>query len=252
MATSQPIKDTKAVIDALPIIDGQILLTTDQATNNEIYVDDGVTRKLIFKGINVDSALSTTSTNAIANNAITNSIINTTVEVSAITADNIPCGTKPVKELITSLNWFITNGWLPAPANPIVNLFKYVGGIITASTAFEASMPLTNAFDKNLSTYCATGWGVTSTTITYQFNRKIILKKVRVYINVAKAQANTVKFQYSLTGGVYTVITTLSSNSNGGWYEYELPTPVEAEFLQFVCTNGNSQVVIEEFEAYGY
>lgn len=104
MATFQPIKDTKANIDALPIIDGQLLITTDLGVNNEISVDTGTTRTLLLKGINVDSALSTTSTNAIANNAITNSIVNTTAEVSAITESNIPCGTLPVKELTTNLN----------------------------------------------------------------------------------------------------------------------------------------------------
>ena len=104
MAIFQPIKDTKANVLALPIIDGQILLTTDQGVNNELYLDTGSTRELFLKGISVDSALSTTSTNAIANNALTNSIVNTLAEVASITDSNIPCGTLAVKELNTNLN----------------------------------------------------------------------------------------------------------------------------------------------------
>lgn len=58
---------------------------------------DGTNRVLLAQP--ADSALSTTSTNAIANNAITNSIINTMADVMAVTADYIPCGTKALKEL---------------------------------------------------------------------------------------------------------------------------------------------------------
>lgn len=81
--------------------DGKIVWITDG--NNDLYLDVGTTRK---KMIATDTALSTTSTNPIQNQALTNSIINTTAGVSAITKDNIPCGTKPVKELITNLNDF--------------------------------------------------------------------------------------------------------------------------------------------------
>lgn len=87
-----------ATINGTAISDGQLLYNT---TTGQQYIDSGSTRKEVGKP--VDTTLSTTSTNAIANNALTNSIINTTAEVSAITADNIPCGTKPVKELINSL-----------------------------------------------------------------------------------------------------------------------------------------------------
>ena len=88
-----------ATITGTAITDGQLLYDT---TTGRHYVDVGSTRKEVGKV--VDTALSTTSTNAISNGAITSSIVNTTAEVSAITADYIPCGTKPVKELIQSLN----------------------------------------------------------------------------------------------------------------------------------------------------
>ena len=89
-----------STISGETIQQGKILIDTQKG---EISIDkDGTTRLPLTP--TVDTALSTTSTNPIANNAITNSIINTTTEVSAITASNIPCGTLPVKELITSLN----------------------------------------------------------------------------------------------------------------------------------------------------
>ena len=88
-----------ATITGTAITDGQLLYDT---TTGRHYVDVGSTRKEVGKV--VDTTLSTTSTNAISNGAITSSIVNTTAEVSAITADYIPCGTKPVKELIQSLN----------------------------------------------------------------------------------------------------------------------------------------------------
>ena len=106
------IKGDTAKINGTTIVDGQLLYDT---TTGLHYIDNESTRVEVGKP--VDSALSTTSTNAIANNAITNSIINTTAEVSAITASNVPCGTKPVKELITNLN--VVTGTLPIGATSI-------------------------------------------------------------------------------------------------------------------------------------
>ena len=88
-----------ATITGTAITDGQLLYDT---TTGRHYVDVGSIRKEVGKV--VDTALSTTSTNAISNGAITSSIVNTITEVSAITADYIPCGTKPVKELYDMRN----------------------------------------------------------------------------------------------------------------------------------------------------
>ena len=89
-----------AFIASTTIQDGQILYNT---VTGQHYEDVGSTRKEVGKI--VDTTLSTTSTNAIANNAITGSIVNTLTEVEAITANYIPCGTNAVKELSTSLDW---------------------------------------------------------------------------------------------------------------------------------------------------
>lgn len=67
------IKNTKETIDATPIVDGQVLWTTDQP-QNKIYSDNGTKRVQIGGTIEVDNELSTTSTNAVANNVVTNSI----------------------------------------------------------------------------------------------------------------------------------------------------------------------------------
>lgn len=44
MATFQPIRNTKAVIDNTPIVDGQFLMTTDLGVGNKIYLDNGTQR----------------------------------------------------------------------------------------------------------------------------------------------------------------------------------------------------------------
>lgn len=67
-----------ATINGTAVTDGQLLYDT---TTGQHYIDSDSTRKEVGKPV-----------------------VNTTAEVSAITADYIPCGTKPVKELITSLN----------------------------------------------------------------------------------------------------------------------------------------------------
>ena len=64
-------------ITGTAITDGQLLYDT---TTGQTYIDVGSVRKPTGRPV-----------------------ANTTAEVSAITADYIPCGTKPVKELIESL-----------------------------------------------------------------------------------------------------------------------------------------------------
>lgn len=66
------LRNTKANIDAEPIKDGNILFTTDQA-KNKIYTDVGTTR-IQIGGTDVDTKLSTISTNPVQNKVITNSI----------------------------------------------------------------------------------------------------------------------------------------------------------------------------------
>lgn len=64
--------------------------------SQKIHIDKGGSRIPFYP---TDTTLSTISTNAVANSAITGSIVNTLAEVNAITADYIPCGTKPLKTL---------------------------------------------------------------------------------------------------------------------------------------------------------
>ncbi len=69
MANINIIRDTKANIDAIQPSDGRIYFTTDQ-TYNKTYADVGTNRIQIGGTIDVDTALSSTSTNAIANNVV--------------------------------------------------------------------------------------------------------------------------------------------------------------------------------------
>ena len=67
------LRNTQANINAEPIKDGNILFTTDQA-ENKIYADVGTTRIKIGGTVDVDTTLSTTSTNPVQNKVITNSV----------------------------------------------------------------------------------------------------------------------------------------------------------------------------------
>ena len=61
MATFQPIRNTKAVIDNTPIVDGQLLMTTDLGVGNKIYLDNG-TQRIDFNS-NSASNVTVTDTN---------------------------------------------------------------------------------------------------------------------------------------------------------------------------------------------
>lgn len=63
------IRNTKAIIDATPIVDGQVLWTVDQGVNNKIYTDYGATRVPIGGMNTIDQSLDPTSTNAVSNKA---------------------------------------------------------------------------------------------------------------------------------------------------------------------------------------
>ena len=81
------LRNTKANIDAEPIKDGNILFTTDQA-KNKIYTDVGTTRIQIGGTVDVDTELSTTSTNPVQNKVIANSIDDLATTRSKLGAKN--------------------------------------------------------------------------------------------------------------------------------------------------------------------
>lgn len=91
MASVSIKRGTKQVIDNTSLKDGRLYFTTDQ-TINKIYTDipDGqgsLERITIGGGTEVDSALSTTSTNPVQNKVITSSINTINTNLSNITSD---------------------------------------------------------------------------------------------------------------------------------------------------------------------
>ena len=62
MATFQPIRNTKAVIDNTPIVDGQFLMTTDLGIWNKIYLDNG-TQRINLNGDKTATSVTITDTN---------------------------------------------------------------------------------------------------------------------------------------------------------------------------------------------
>ena len=83
------IRGIQSVVDNTPIVDGQMLFTTD---TDKIYIDNGTTR-IMYRGVPIDSTLSTTSTNVVENQAITNncgmaSNLQTTIKTNIVSAVN--------------------------------------------------------------------------------------------------------------------------------------------------------------------
>ena len=109
MANVNFYRDTKANIDNVAYTDGQMYFPTDQ---NKIYLDTGNQRKQYGGDTEVDSALSTISTNPVQNNTVTyflnqkvakTDVVNDLDSAVAVTATNVPVGCGAIKELNTSL-----------------------------------------------------------------------------------------------------------------------------------------------------
>lgn len=97
------IRGIQSVVDNTPIVDGQMLFTTD---TDKIYIDNGTTR-IMYRGVPIDSTLSTTSTNAVENQAITNncgmaSNLQTTIKTNIVSAVN-ELADKSYTEITTTL-----------------------------------------------------------------------------------------------------------------------------------------------------
>lgn len=97
------IRGIQSVVDNTPIVDGQMLFTTD---TDKIYIDNGTTR-IMYRGVPIDSTLSTTSTNAVENQAITNncgmaSNLQTTIKTNIVSAVN-ELADKSYVEITTTL-----------------------------------------------------------------------------------------------------------------------------------------------------
>ena len=90
------LRNTKANIDAEPIKDGNILFTTDQE-KNKIYTDVGTRRIQIGGTVDVDTELSTTSTNPVANRVITKALLDGTVDVDTELSET---STNPVENRV--------------------------------------------------------------------------------------------------------------------------------------------------------
>lgn len=120
MANVTFIRDIKSVIDSTPIVDGQVLFTTDQLGDDKIYADIGSTRIQIGGTVTVDANLSTTSNNTVRNSAITNNINNlicykdyllatgtTPSKGTTYTVIGSPVGYYPIGAMVVDKLWWI-------------------------------------------------------------------------------------------------------------------------------------------------
>lgn len=99
-------RGTSAQLAQIANVDGQLLFSTDE---NKILMDDGTTRKQYGGDTQVDSALSSTSTNPLQNKIVYSScvkytdIVDSLATIASITQNDIPVGALAVKELNSNL-----------------------------------------------------------------------------------------------------------------------------------------------------
>lgn len=98
---------------AEPVEDGKLTFSTNG--DGKMYLDKGNQRLEMGGARTIDSTPSTTSNNPIQNKAVTNNfpqntdIVNTLSNVTSVTEDGIPCGTKPVRELKNDVDIRLAN-----------------------------------------------------------------------------------------------------------------------------------------------
>lgn len=114
MASIGIIRNTKEVIDATPIVDGQILITIDKGDDNKVYMDYGSQRITIGNGRPIDEALNAESDNPIANKAIAGVMLQTMEQIQAVTKSGFLADAKAIKELaesVTNLSTGVEISW---------------------------------------------------------------------------------------------------------------------------------------------
>ena len=114
MASIGIIRNTKEVIDATPIVDGQILITIDKGDDNKVYMDYGSQRITIGNGRPVDEVLNAESDNPIANKAIAGVMLQTMEQIQAVTKTGFLADAKAIKELVeyvTKLSTSVEISW---------------------------------------------------------------------------------------------------------------------------------------------
>ena len=103
MASIGIIRNTKEVIDATPIVDGQILITIDKGDDNKVYMDYGSQRITIGNGRPIDGVLNAESDNPIANKAVAGVMLQTMEQIQAVTKSGFLADAKAIKELAESV-----------------------------------------------------------------------------------------------------------------------------------------------------
>ena len=114
MASIGIIRNTKEVIDATPIVDGQILITVDKGDDNKVYMDYGSQRITIGNGRPIDSVLNAESNNPIANKAVAGVMLQTMEQIQAVTKSGFLADAKAIKELaesVTNLSAGVEISW---------------------------------------------------------------------------------------------------------------------------------------------
>lgn len=117
---------------------GSFLIDYEQ---KRISIDIDGSNRINLTNVEIDTTLSTTSPNAIANSAITGAIVNTLSEVANQINDYVPCGTKPVREvnLIVGTLASLATTVKTSIVNAINELVSSIGSLASLTTTDKTS-----------------------------------------------------------------------------------------------------------------
>lgn len=145
-------------------------------------------------------------------------ILTTKEEMQANTLPGKVVDALVIKDIDSSLQWFIDNGYLPDPNNPNIELIPTMTSNTNPSgtvSAFSETQPAYYAFDGNESTYWYT-YENTGSYIQYKFDKAKCVRKILVqtYVNGSNGLIKKFKVQASNDGSTFIDLTDTIINSN--------------------------------------
>lgn len=137
-----PVRGTLAVVNATSIVDGQVLFTDDQGANNKIFMDTGTKRVQVGGTLTVDTTLSTSSNNPIANSAVATAINTINSKIGVTNFSNVaPTLSSGMRKMDIILNGtFTAAGWTTTTLNS-VTVYTQTATVTGCTTTTQLSDP---------------------------------------------------------------------------------------------------------------
>ena len=183
-------------------------------------------------------------------------MLKTMDEVNAVAQEGYGVDALVVKQFNNNLQWWIDNGYLPDPNNPILALIPTMtsntapSGVVTTSTE-ESNNQAYKVFDGSDSTYWGTGL-TTNQWVAYQFAEAKTFKKADIIASPGRIK--DFKIQVSNDDGAsWNDILSSTVDSSGILKDISLPTTTANMIrLYIVDTYNSGKTYIATFQVYGY